>query len=217
MDQKYSISGFVSTDYRKTLALDANAYYEHWMNFNRDQYTLALNPRLRVGDHFFSILTLELSQTNNDYGYAKRDETKVIYGRRDRQSVTTAIDARYVFDNTKTISLVGRHFWTGLFYKQMYELQLDGSLSDTKARLQQDLNFNTLTVDMRFSWWYAPGSELVLLYRYVVAASGDAYQRGYWDNLNNAINAPIQHNLSLRLTYFLDYNRVKDIFLKPLL
>lgn len=210
IDQQYSASAFVSTDYRKTLALDADVFYEHWVNYGRDQYTLNLNPRLRLGDHFFSVFSSSWSHTSNDYGYARRAANKVYFGRRNLYEISNAIDARYVFDNNKTLSLVARHLWTGLYYKQMYGLGRDGRLDPADVEMQDDLNFNTVNVDLRFSWWFAPGSELVLLYRNVIAATGSYYEAQYLNNFKNAVDSPAQNMLSLKLTYFLDYNQVKN-------
>ncbi len=212
MDQKFSVSAFISTDYRTTLALDANFYYEHWQNFGRDQYSLNLAPRLRLGDHFFAVPNINLSHSSNDYGYAYSADDQVYFGRRDVYSVSNAIDARFVFDNTKTLSLVARHFWTGLYYEEMFALQQNGQLLSSDVDLQDDLNFNTLNIDLKFSWWFAPGSEMVVLYRHVVAANANAYEASYLQNIDQLFAAPTQNNLSLRLTYFLDYNRVKKLF-----
>jgi len=210
INQQYSASAFVSTDYRKTIALDANLFYENWVNFGRDQYSLSLNPRIRLGDHFFTVLGSSFNLESNDYGYARDINDGVLFGRRDLRSITNSIDARYVFDNTKSLNLVARRLWTGLKYEEMFELRKDGSLSPTNLPMQENLNFNTVNLDLRFSWWYAPGSELVVLYRYVVAATSDAYKADYLQNFENALNSPTQNQFSLRLTYFLDYNKVKN-------
>lgn len=212
INQQYSASAFISSDYRKTLALDADVFYEHWVNFGRDQYTLNLKPRIRLGDHFFTILSGSYNYVSNGYGYARNENDAVLFGRRDRRSISHSVDGRLVFDNTKSLSLLARHLWTGLQYQEMFELQRDGSLSKSTAAMQDDLNFNTVNLDLRFSWWYAPGSELVILYRYVVAATDDAYQDQYLQNFEDVLNSPTQNLLSLRLTYFLDYNEVKKIF-----
>lgn len=212
IDQQYSASAFISTDYRKTLALDADIFYEHWQHYGRDQYTLNLNPRLRLGDHFFSVFSSSLSHTSNDYGYARSAPEAVYFGRRNLFEISNAIDGRYVFDNNKTLSLVARHLWTGLYYKQMYRLQENGRLQYSDVAMQDDLNFNTLNLDLKFSWWFAPGSELVLLYRNVIASSDTYYQGRYLQNFGDALGSPAQNMLSLKLTYFLDYNQVRRWF-----
>lgn len=209
---KYLVEAFVSSDYRRTLAIDARAKYEHWQVLLRDWYSLRVAPRLRLGDRVFSIITLDYQHAKNDYGYARREADQVLFGRRDLHQVSSSVDLRYVFDNTKILTWNVRHFWSGLDYQEMYLLQSNGELQANEATMQENLNFNTITMDLKFSWWYAPGSELVLLYRYIVAANSNQFEMGYLPNLENSLAAPAQNNISIRLTYFLDYNHAKHFF-----
>ena len=39
-----------------------------------------------------------------------------------------------------------------------------------------------------------------------------ASDAGYFDSLNRLFDAPIDHTLSVRLVYFIDYNNIKKIF-----
>lgn len=208
---RYRLEAFVSSDYRKTLAIDARVRYEHWNELLRDWYMFRLGPRLRLGDRLFAVLTLQFDHVTNDYGYARTEADDVLFGQRNLEQVSNALDLRYVFDNTKTLTVTGRHFWSGLDYKEMFLLEEDGSLTLSDATLQEDINFNTITLDVKFSWWYAPGSEMVLLYRYVVAANDNSFQENYFENFSNSLASPARNNFSIRLTYFLDYNHVKHL------
>ena len=206
----FTVSGFVSTDYRKTLALDANLSYTHVTDFNSNSVTLSMNPRLRLGDHFFGVGTVEISTQQDDIGYARDTDEEVFFGQRDVVSVTNAVEARYVFNPTTTLSINLRHLWTGFEYDETFLLQPQGQLEKGDFQNAEDLNFNTLNLDLRLSWWFAPASEMVLLYRNIIAANADAFQLNYARNLEQTFNAPSQNNLSLRISYFLDYNRVKQ-------
>lgn len=209
---RYRAEAFVSSDYRKTLAIDARIKYEHWQVLLKDWYTVRVAPRLRLGDKLFSIFTVDYQQFSNDYGYARNEGEDVLFGRRNLHQVSNSIDLRYVFDNTKILTWTARHFWSGLEYQEMFLLEENGELTRSMATMQDNLNFNTITMDLKFSWWYAPGSELVILYRYVVAANTNQFETGYLPNIENSLAAPAQNNISLRLTYFLDYNQVKHLF-----
>ncbi len=209
---RYRVESFLSSDYRKTLAIDLRFKYEHWQKLLRDYYSFRLAPRLRIGDRLFSIFRLDFERTMNDYGYARKENEDILFGRRHLHQITNSIDLRYVFDNTKILTLTARHLWSGVDYQQMYLLQESGELEAGNYQMQDNLNFNTITMDLKFSWWYAPGSELVLLYRYVVAENSNNFVNGYLPNIENSFAAPAQNNISLRLTYFLDYNHVKHLF-----
>ncbi len=205
-------SSFISTDYRKVFALDATATYTHQDEFGLDAYELLLEPRLRLGDHFFALGTIRLEQLNNDRGYASGSGDAIYFGQRDIRSITNAVDAKYVFTPRLSLSMALRHFWTGIDYENFFSLKDDGSLQGHDARVANDINFNTFNLDLKLSWWYAPGSEMVLLYRNVIAGSQTAIQYNYLENLNTVVNSPMQNNISLRLTYFLDYNSLRKGF-----
>ena len=209
---RYRLQAFVSTDYRKVLALDARVQYEHWQELLRDWYLVRLAPRLRLGDRLFSIFTFQYEKGSNDYGYARDECDDILFGRRHRHRTSSSVDLRCVFDNTKILNLTARYLWDGLDYQQMYLLEENGELTASQAAMQENLNFNTITMDLKFSWWYAPGSEMVLLYRYVVAANTDQFENNYLNNFGDALASPAQNVFSIRLTYFLDYNQVKHLF-----
>ncbi|MGB0176925.1 MAG: DUF5916 domain-containing protein [Owenweeksia sp.] len=207
--ETYAMSSFISTDYRKVFALDASVTYEHTHEFARDSYELLLEPRLRLGDHFFALGTIQLGQINNDRGYAAGSGGDIYFGQRDIRSITNAIDAKYVFNPRLSLSMALRHFWTGIDYEDFFTLNEDGTLQDRDVNVANDINFNTFNLDLKLSWWYAPGSEVVLLYRNVIAGTGNAVQRNYLENLDTVLNSPMQNNISIRLTYFLDYNSLR--------
>ncbi len=205
----YAVSGFISSDYRKVFALDASVAYNNTPAFGRDSYELLLEPRLRLGDHFFAIGAITLGQTYNDRGYASGSGDAIYFGGRDISTVTNSLNAKYVFNPRLSLNLALRHFWTAINYRDFYFLQTDGSLEKRDITAANDINFNTFNLDLRLSWWYAPGSEMVLLYRNVIAGTGNAVQYNYLENLNTVVNSPMQNNISIRLTYFLDYNSLR--------
>ena len=84
-------------------------------------------------------------------------------------------------------------------------LENDGGLTSTKLTGVNDLNFNAFNIDLKYAWWFAPGSELVVLYRRSVASAGSTVGQSYYQNLDGTFDSPVQNNVSVRFTYFLDY------------
>lgn len=206
------VSSFISTDYRKVFALDASVAYKHQDEFELDFYELSLEPRLRLGDHFFALGTIELGKTSNDRGYASGSGNEIYFGQRDIRTITNALNAKYVFNPRLSVNMVLRHFWTGIDYQDFYLLKHDGTLDESDIKAANDINFNTFNLDLKMSWWFAPGSEMVILYRNVIAGTGNMVQPNYLENLNTVLNSPMQNNISIRLTYFLDYNSLRKGF-----
>lgn len=208
----FGFNGFTSSDYRKTFALDLNWNYNYLTDFNNSNYSLDIEPRVRVSDQFFIILTTALSQNLNNYGFAQKDITSgaIYFGKRNIDRIQNSISADFVFNPQASMRLNLRHLWTGVKYNEYFILDEEGDLQNQNTfEGINNINFNTLNIDLRFSWWFAPGSEMVILYRNVIASSGSSIETNYWTNFDNLIDSPQQNNLSIRLSYFLDYNTVK--------
>lgn len=208
----FGFNGFISSDYRKTFALDLNWFYSQINEFDSKEFGINIEPRVRISDQFFMILETNLSQNLNNYGFASReDEIGLIYfGNRNIDRIQNSISADFVFNPKASMRLNFRHLWTAVQYQEYYILLENGELQGQNTfEGINNINFNTLNIDLRFSWWFAPGSEMVILYRNVIASSSNAVQTNYWTNFGNLIDGPQQNNLSVRLSYFLDYNTLK--------
>jgi hypothetical protein len=208
--RSFSFGGFLSSDYRKVFALDARFNYEQISEFNNRVVNITLEPRIRFSDRFFMVLRTNLRQNVNNYGFAQKDDFGIFFGRRNIDRIQNTITANYVVNPTTSFSLNFRHLWTAVKYQQYYRLEDDGELiEDPLFPGINDINFNTWNLDFRFSWWFAPGSEMVILFRNSIASNGNNIQTNYFENINNLLNSPQQNNISLRLTYFLDYNTLR--------
>jgi len=206
------IESFISTDYRKPLALDLRVAYQHTNTFNREYYRINAEPRIRIGDHFFVVPSVVYEGILNDHGFADLRDGQVFMGRRNVTNLTTIIDGRYVFNPVSTLSLRLRQFWSQVDYEQFFALQNNGGLNAIDVDGIEDINFNTLNLDLRFSWWFAPASEMTVLYRVAIAQTGERPNLSYQQNLEQVLEAPVQNNISIRLNYFLDYNRTRNFF-----
>ena len=69
-------------------------------------------------------------------------------------------------------------------------------------------------LDLRYSWWFAPGSQMTLLYRNQAQNFLDVARLSMRDNFDRLFNEPMINNLSLRITYFLDLQQSKKLVQK---
>jgi hypothetical protein len=206
-----SVGGFISSDYRKTFAIDANGTFFWWNRLGKQETTFQLKPRLRLGDHFFALPIFKIVDAKNDYGYVPdADPNNIHFGRRNTLTFTNSIDAQFVFTPKSSVTLVLRHTYTDVDYKDFYLLEHDGNLTPASLTGVNDLNFNAFNIDLKYSWWFAPGSELVILYRQAVASADNTVGQSYYQNLDGTFDSPVQNNVSVRFTYFLDYNTVRS-------
>ena len=75
--------------------------------------------------------------------------------------------------------------------------------------IDPNTNFNLWNFDLNFEWWFAPGSNLTFLYRNQIFNQDSFSYLDYDQSLSNLFELPIQHQISLRVNYFIDYNRLK--------
>ena len=71
----------------------------------------------------------------------------------------------------------------------------------------RDNTYNAFNVDAVYSWWFAPGSEMSLVWKDAIATSRQASDARlpYFSNLQSMLNAPQNNSLSVKVLYYLDY------------
>ncbi len=217
-----SLRGFISTDFRKKFAFDLRGNVRQWYG-NQDQinYSLNFSPRYRFSDKFLLVISSDYSTRRKNFGWVDNTDTDVFLGLRDVTSFENSIRASYNFDPFKAIDLRLRNFWSVADHSSnvYFILNDDGTRTqidtyDTTVQRDPNTNFNIWNMDLSFRWRFAPGSEATLLYRNQIFNSDDQSQLNYTESLSTLFDQPLQHTLSLRVTYFIDYNNIKSVFKK---
>ena len=208
---------FLSTDFRKKLAADVSVGFRNHFGSPQRQLFFDFSPRYRFSDKFLVVWEADLSLRNNMFGYVEDNEDGIFFGQRDISSLENQVSASYNFDPYKAIDLSFRNFWSVADYSDniFWTLNEDGSRSLTDVDTFENdpnTNFNIWNLDLSFRWRFAPGSEAILLYRNQIFKQDEQATLGFGDSLSNLFDEPTQHTVSLRITYFIDYNNVKYLF-----
>ncbi|MEE9350408.1 MAG: DUF5916 domain-containing protein [Flavobacteriaceae bacterium] len=205
-------NGWISTSYNKKFALDIRAYHGLRFNENRNYTSLMLSPRYRINDKITVVYSLNHSRGNNQKGTVNSsDVNNIIFGNRDESTWTNSISTKYNFSTKSALGLSFRHFWSPVTYdSQFYKLENDGTLSTNAYTNNHDINYNIWNVDLSYNWEFAPGSQLVALYRNQIFNFDNQSQLTYGDNLTNLFDQDKSNTVSLKLIYYLDYNQVKS-------
>ncbi|CAL66433.1 DUF5916 domain-containing protein [Christiangramia forsetii] len=213
-----SMSAFVSTDYRKTFAYDVRVYFEEYYKSSRSDFSLSIEPRYRFSDKFNLIYEFEYSYQNDRPSYVDQVNDQIIFGVRDQKSIENSLNGSYNFNTKQGLNLSFRNFWsTASFAENSYSQLLEqGSLNSLDYNVTDannpDANFNIWNLDLSYRWQFAPGSEAILLYRNAIFNEDKLSYLGFNDSLDNLFAQPARHNISLRVVYFIDYNKVKNLF-----
>ena len=203
------------SDSRKKLQYNVNVDYYAYNEKGRNKVIPSVFLRYRFNDKFNVIWQFNPVFSNNEVGFAGNDGTNIFMGRRQRNTYENSLTSQFSFNDKMTLSLAFRHYFSDVTYHQFYTLNQDGSLANT-INFSNNLNgtYNSWNVDLRYTWWFAPGSQLTLLYRNAVSNYQDVSRLTFGKNFDTLFNEPMTNNISLRLTYFLDYNRAKNWFKK---
>ena len=176
-----------------------------------NRYEVDLN--FRLSDQISAKISSEVKNTQEDIGYIMEENEEIYFGNRNLESVENSIKIEYKIDSKKNIYLDFRNFWSKADYSQiLYKLKRDGYRELTDYSIlnkNPNTNFNLWNLDLNFEWWFAPGSNLVFLYRNQIFNRDNKSGLDYYKSLKNLFDIPIQHQLSLRLNYLIDVNRFK--------
>ncbi len=198
-----------SSDYRRKWAIDLSVNQTVWWNHPYRLLGFGINPRYRASNRLSLILGYEHSKGKSEDAYAGLDAGNVVFGSRDATTNEMSLGASFVFNPTTSFRIDGRYLRQTLIYNELYDLESDGSLVSVAGDPSvYNLNFQSWNLDFRFSWWFAPASEMVLLYRNSLLELNDRAESDLGTEMARLWSEPQNHNLSLRVVYFLDYSTV---------
>lgn len=202
---------WLSTDYRKKFAFNFNVDYTKFTEKGRDNLEIELSPRIRFSDKWNMNLGTSLEWENKDIGFVTNADDDIVMGQRDVFTIENSLNTQYTFNSKTSLSVSLRHYVSSVDYLNFYHLQENGTLELRDFIEDEQNTYNSWNMDARFSWWFAPGSQLSLLYRNSIDDARSLHQRKYDKNFERVWDIPKINNLSLRVVYFLDYNRIKNL------
>ncbi len=197
----------ITTDGRKKFRASFNLTYGESPIPNDPYIGASIKPTWTVNDHVILRGVTRFSKDHSNFGAVNwwNDPNDVIFGRRDIHSVDNSIAAEYLFTPRMSATFRARHYWSKLFYHQYYHLLDDGNFSPAPDWNQPaDENFNLFNIDFVYTWQFAPGSFLNLIWKDAVFQGDVLRQHGYFKNLRKTADTPQDNSLTLKLIYYLD-------------
>lgn len=218
-----NFGGWISSDYRKKIALDINTNYRKFNAENRYRFNLSVGPRIRFSNKFSMVYTLGRYAFVNDEGAALDLNgggtiigNDIIFGKRNQTTYENVLSANYIFTNKMGLTLRIRHYWSNVKYNSFHVLDENGHLTpsnydglDANGESLHNTNFNAFNVDMVYRWVFAPGSEIRMVYKTSLLALNNNISATYSENLNKTFEEPQAQSLSLKVLYYIDYLSLK--------
>ena len=202
---------WVQTNIAKNYSVYGEAAYVSRSFFKSKRYLFNVKQNFRFSPKFSVGQTIDLEPQTNNVGYATLNGNDIIFGRRDVSTVENTASIKYNFNNMMGFTLLVRHYWSKVVYKEYFLLAQDGSLGkNTTFTGDADQNYNTFTVNAEYTWQFEPGSFINIVWKNNATTLNETANLGYFKNFDQTIAAPQNNNFSIKVIYFFDYLRIKN-------
>lgn len=194
-----------------TFLVDMTVSYVKFDERGRNTYEFYAAPKYRFNDKLSLAFAIDYSKLNQDRGWVDSgDNDEVIFTERNREILQNDLTGKYSINNKMTLNLTARYYWSYSKNREFFTLQPNGFLtSNNSYNLNKDRNFNSWNFDLSYSWWFAPGSEISLLYRNYGLQRASTVEKNLNTNLKNVFNSDLTSVLSISIRYFIDANVLK--------
>lgn len=148
----------------------------------------------------------------NNIGFSHFIGGNPAFARRYVTTVENELSAKYSFTNRMGMTLVARHYNSTVQNKEMFLLKGDGNLIASSGLKAEDghRNINFFNVDMVYTWQFAQGSFINIVWKNAISSFDQNHQYGYAENIRHTFRADQNNNLSVKVIYFMDYNTIKN-------
>lgn len=184
--------------------------YFNFYNLNLSETSFSHN--YRFNSKFSVRHGMHITSHNKGLGFTTIIDDKSIFALRKVKSIENTLNLKYNFTNKMGLTFRARHYASVVNNREFYELIEDGLLSK-RADINQNLdrNVNYFNIDMVYTWQFAPGSFMNVVWKNATVHSSDNAKVAYLENLQNTLQSEQNNNISLKVIYFLDYLTLKKI------
>jgi len=209
---RYDLDSDNTKDFVYAVELNTTKSIDEFYGEENNKVGFAAGLNYKISERLNTSIGVGVSKENDDLGYAGNEGSEVIIGIRDVKINQAVFDMVYNIDSYKEIALEFRNYWSSVNYKRYYNLQDNGignPIVNYPFNENPNANFNIWNLDLSYNWRFAPGSSATILYRNQIYSNDDQSLISYTESLDNLFGKDIGHQFSIRINYFLDYNRFK--------
>lgn len=219
MPRKIESWGSISTNYNHKFAIDLNGTFNVFDESERITYGFDIGPRYRFSDKLLLNYYFSFLRKNNNKGYIDSVENTdtnasdtIVFANRNVITYSNTIGGKYAVNSTMTINLAIRQYWSYAENKDILQLQPNGTLTTyPEYTTNKNSSFYSWNADLSYSWWFAPGSQVSVLYRNSAANFERIIDKEFNNNVKQLLNNDaLKHIFSVSVKYFIDYNAVKN-------
>lgn len=218
--ERIGFGGYYSSNYNNKFAYDINLNVSWANQTGRNAFNITLSPRYRFNDKISMIYRSNFNRNLNGKGYATQIDTDnsaltpndIIIGNRNVFTYSNTLTGKYSINSQMNFNLAVIHYWSYSENKNFLLLNENGRFEDyIRAVPNQNKDFSNWNLDLSYTWWFAPGSQVSVLYRNTSSNFSTDINRNFTDKFSNLLrNEVLQQNFSISVRYFIDYNQAKN-------
>lgn len=205
--------GWFESNSAKKYSGYAEVFNRSYFNFYKLNLTeLSFSQNYRFNSKISVRHGMDITTHNKGLGFTTILDDKSIFAIRKVKSIDNTLNIKYNFTNKMGLTFRARHYASVVDNKEFYDLKNDGSLqrrTDITENLNRNVNY--FNIDMVYTWQFAPGSFMNIVWKNATVHSSDNAKVAYLENLQNTLQADQNNNLSLKVIYFLDYLTLKKM------
>lgn len=209
----YGFNTGISTDYRKTFALDVNVGYYRDFSAGGVFKNISVGPIIRFSDKLKFSYMFDISNDYFNQGYSTRVDSFIYFAFREVNTTVNTMNLSYIFNKNASLTFRGRYYWSTVEILDYKLLNEDGNLGFDTTNYQGNNNFNVnfFNIDLIYRWRFAPGSDLIFVWKNSINTfSRDLNVERYTgnrlvDSFVGTVSSNQTNTFNIKVLYFLDY------------
>lgn len=206
-----AIGGWVNSNEAKKYSFFVEGFTRRIFEFYGSQgvdittgQTYRFNNKLSISNR------LSFMPRFNNIGFTTISNDEVIFARRKINTIENILNVKYSFTNMMWLTFRMRHYLSTVDNKEFFTLQKNGLLTANPSfDKNMNRNVNFFNIDMVYTWQFAPGSFVNVVWKNSIFTFEDMVEHNYFKNLGHTVEADQNNNLSVKVIYFLDYLQLK--------
>ena len=162
----------------------------------------------------FTMDTEFLLDRNNPGAVSWSNPDSIVIGRRRTNTIVNTLATSFAINSLMNVTFRARHYWNQLTYLNYWHLNDDGSQVLLDTDYHKDENYNLFNIDMVYTWQFAPGSFLNIIWKNAIQQADEIRADRYSRNIRKTFENPQNNSFTLKMIYYLDYANVKKVFKK---
>lgn len=209
----FTLDGFFKSNDNRRYSIEFNPVFTKYDLEKRKNYAITLTQQYRFNDKLFLRFGSRAIKERNDIGLVAYDNSDIIFAKRDINYFENQLTGKYSINNVMNFNLKVRYYWAYAINSEYLTLRDDGYFDkNTTFDANTNINRNIWNFDLSYTWWFAPGSLISVLYRNNSDLRERVFNTNFGDNFKNVLSNNPNNTISISLRYYIDYNQAKNTF-----